>query len=530
MSIQFRSRIKSNLDYSTILNGLGVCCDKDGNKSLKSFYDCSSDGGNYFQGEDINSVNCPDPDTQKGCCCACAFVQNLNDLPYPWDFVTEQATGLSGPYLDSGIICNISQCECERINGKFTRSDTDVTLTQTNWKTYCVKDAPEFGAGRRIDARYPRACCNITRNQETGWPTDIICENTCTQADCAVRGSISNPAIFNNNLTCSRPLTTDPLYGQAQCNIPLRLSQMVNKSKLYKDNRFGSCYTLELSTDTNSLEYQCDITIQENCNNGHWVASENQSYPYCSGKNVPYDLQRVNGVYQPASITQSEFDSLNLTLGENYQGGKYIGVFTPGYPINTSNISPLYGSRNFVEYDPVSFIPDNVGNIGGPYKKWIVIANMTKYKVPFLKRTDQFVENDSYFETSMWDGYYNTYGTQNLFGGVGTALMNSIKYKNRNGFIDYYIPSLHEMYFFGKYYQNLNYFGDIPINGKFLTSTIFTSNHIDKNLNQNKINNKGFVYGYTMNGNPYAKYSNRIFLTDKYTELDVLFFRRIIIK
>ena len=57
MSIQFRSRIKSVVDYSKVLNGIGVCCDKDGNKTLKSFYDCFNDGGNYFPGESLSAVN-----------------------------------------------------------------------------------------------------------------------------------------------------------------------------------------------------------------------------------------------------------------------------------------------------------------------------------------------------------------------------------------------------------------------------------------------------------------------------------------
>ena len=87
MSIQFRSRIKSSIDYSTVLNSKGTCCDKDGNKTSKAFIDCFNDGGNYFP-YPLQDVNCPSSSSDVGCCCSCAYVDDITSLSYPWDFTT----------------------------------------------------------------------------------------------------------------------------------------------------------------------------------------------------------------------------------------------------------------------------------------------------------------------------------------------------------------------------------------------------------------------------------------------------------
>lgn len=528
MSIQFRSRIKSTIDYSKVLNGIGVCCDKDGNKSLKAFYDCFDDGGNYFPGENLDAVNCPGVVTERGCCCACSFVDDTSLLPYPWDFTTiSPASG--GLYLDSGVVCNVSRCECERIRGKFTPSaETSVILTSTNISSLCYKPAPEFGTGLMIDARYPRACCRISRDPVTGFPTDVICDNVCLSSECAALGSLSNPAIYGVTAACNQSLykLNGVNGGVANCNTSKSLAQMMNKSTAYKNSPFGSCYTLELSSDTKTYEYTCNITPESLCATGYWVESQYPMNPFCNDTYTPMNPTKIQNTYDSQRMTQEDFDSLKLEIGMEYQGGIYIGIYEPGSPVNPKG-SALYGN---IDFDLAStHYPQNIG-VGGTDKKWAVIVDMThNVNIPFAEED----ENDIYYNTSLWDGYYNTYGNNLTFSGIKTKLTNTIKYKPRNGFIDYYIPSLYELYFYANYLTTHEETFSDEMNGYYYSSTMFNSNYINNNSNKVQINNSGMIYAQSLKKkykySTYALTYNTL-LIPKNTKAKFSFFRRIVIE
>ena len=106
MSLQFRSRIKSAIDYSDELNGYGVCCGITGDKTYKSFYECFTEGGHFIAGKTL-SATCPDIDTELGCCCSCSYVQS-------GAFEQMQSYPPIVPYLASGLKSNVSKCECNR--------------------------------------------------------------------------------------------------------------------------------------------------------------------------------------------------------------------------------------------------------------------------------------------------------------------------------------------------------------------------------------------------------------------------------
>jgi hypothetical protein len=527
MSIQFRSRIKSTLNYAEVLNGIGVCCDKNGNKSLKAFYDCFKDGGNFFPGNTIESVTCPPVDIRKGCCCACSFMADTSVLPYPWNFDDPSGGNpLSGiPYLGGGLVCGVTKCECDRINGKWTESDQEnVTLLNDNWKNYCTRPATEFGLPNKIiDVRYPRSCCKMDTHPETGWPTNLTCVNTCTAVDCAALGSPTYPTVYDDVTTCTQNLYS--LNGNAggisTCGSSLRLSQIVNKSKQYKDSEFGSCYTLELSKDTNSYEYTCGITPRFLCD-GYWKESTDPLNPYCNDKYTPEDPIKSNNIYQQTSMSQVEFDNLNLKIGDEYQGGIFIGIFEPGSPINPKG-SQLFGDLNFKA--PEYYHPTEIG-VGGQHKKWAIIVNESIYKLPFIESD----EEDIYYQTSLWDGYYNTYGDSN-FQGIRTRLTNSIKYKKRNGFIDYYIPSIHELYFYSRYLQGIRpTLGKYPINGILMSSSVFSTKYINAKTNRTMLNNHGMIYGQEISDANILTPNFRTILINKIRTTDIIFFRRILIQ
>lgn len=517
MSVQFRSRIKSVVDYSKVLNGIGICCDKDGNKTIKTFHDCFNDGGNYFPGDVPEELTCPPADTEKGCCCACSFVDNLSNLIYPWNFATSN-TANGTQYYDSGVVCGVSRCECDRLNGKFTSSSqSTIQLNPENFNTYCLKPAPEFGTSYMIDARYPRACCNLQRDPITGWPNNLVCDNICLKSDCSSLGTIDNPAVYHEKTVCGTNFYIDNKVpgGQQTCDTALKIAQIINKDKLYNESDlYGSCYEIQLN-DVNNLQYDCQIKTKINCD-GYWVE---KTVNYCNDKYTPSDPIKVNNVYDVQKMTTSEFNSLNLKIGNEYQGGKYIGIYEPGSPINPMG-SELFGNLNFDS--PSIIIPTDVG-VGGPHKKWAIIVNEITYSVSFLNDNEPDVD----YNTSLWDGYYNTYGDNKTFNGISTIVTNTIKYKNRGGFIDYYIPSIYELYFYWKYIVTYTT-KTKPLNtGYYLTSTLFNTNTINKNTNKTQINNRGMVYcGMILP----PTYAYRTILAEKTKKANMHLFRKIVIE
>jgi hypothetical protein len=270
-----------------------------------------------------------------------------------------------------------------------------------------------------------------------------------------------------------------------------------------------------IKNTSNAFEYTCELKPKILCD-GYWAEKEDSVHPYCDDRHTPNNPVKVGNVYDVQKLTSTQFTSLNLKIGQQYQGGRYIGVYTPGSPINPIG-SELYGNLNFDI--PSLFTPDNLG-IGGNHKKWAIIVDEDLYQVPFIDN-----EIDEHYETSIWDGYYNTYGNLTTFNGMHTKLLNSIKYKTRNGFIDYYLPSLYELYFYWHYLKTT--FSTRKI-GKYITSSLFSTKYINEKTNTTKINSKGFVYGGIITDYTYASY--KTILVEKTKQANAMFFRKIVIE
>ena len=206
---------------------------------------------------------------------------------------------------------------------------------------------------------------------------------------------------------------------------------------------------------------------------------------------------------------------MGLTPGDQYQGGVYIGIFQPS-KLNTTS-SEVYGNLDFGDAQLGTFTSDDVG---GTNSKWAIIVDETLYEVPFLLNE----EVDLHYNTSLWDGYYNTYGYDNLFSGIESNLMNTIKYTNRKGFIDYYLPSIYELYFYSAYLNNKGSYSK----GNIISSSIFDTKYTNIGTSKNKINEKSFVYGQIINSK--SSYNYKTGLIDKYNKQTALFFRRIVIQ
>jgi hypothetical protein len=502
MTIQFRSRIKPAIDYSSILNSYGVCCGITGSTGpLKSFIECFNEGGHFvpIKNEDPTSALCPDVDIRRGCCCSCSYVTpgELSQIPtYSTPF-----TGI--PYLSSGTRSNVSKCECDRIGGKWTEGECP-SLTSSNWQSICVNE--------NQDARSPRACCHLGFDEDTGWPTEIICTDVCTSVDCANLGTDVYPSVFTEDKRCGIPPLNlgDP---PVQCQDSEYVTRMALSTRLYQGFEMGSCYELELNAE-NTYEYTCSITPESICT-GYWIVEQDENNPYCTSSYQPENPVKSNNRYLQQTMSLSDFSVFGLTSGDEFQGGIYIGIFKPS-PLNGES-STVRGNINFGNPSSYKFTGDT---IGGTFSQWAIIVDSVEYTVPFLNAD----ERDISYNTSLWDGYYNTYGDNNGFYGIQTALTKTIANKPRKGFLDYYLPSIYELSFYCQYLYSKNQ----SLSANLISSSIFNSKYLNSSTSKNKINNKTFVYGHSLSPDLGTNNYKNVLIYKKNTET-ALFFRRIIL-
>jgi hypothetical protein len=493
MSIQFRSRIKPAINYAPKLNSYGVCCGIDNSKTIKSFIECFTENGHFVPGASasIESVECPDADLEFGCCCSCSRVtpgelDQIPDLPLQ--------SGQS-PYLDSGTQSNITRCECARRGGKWTSGSCPDQLSNTtpndtnDWRYRCV-NAPND------DVRKPKGCCHLKFDEITGWPTGVECTNVCTAIDCERLTTDAYPSVFNEN-RC----------GQVNCDTDEGLTRLISPSINYTVNPIGSCYTLNSDN-----EYDCTITHESMCS-GYWVEALDQTNSFCVTTYQPQNPVIVNGIYSRQSMSLSEFNSKGLTSGDKFQGGTYVGIFKPPYLNGKSSI--VYGNLNFDTPKMGTVIGDSVG---GTDKQWALIVDETLSYLPILKKEEYNTE----YRTSLWDGYYNTYGNSS-FNGINNALTNTFKYTQRKGFVDYYIPSIYELYFYAAYLYN----NGITDKGNLLSSSYFNTNYINKKSSQSSLYNNTFVYSLGISDTYDVNF--KTYLVNTYTSQNLLLFRRIVL-
>ena len=506
MTVQFRSRIKPAIDYSTILNSYGVCCGITGaTGEPKSFIECFNEGGHYIPVTNgiTDTPVCPDTDIRRGCCCACSYVTpgELKSIP------TFDGGYVVTPYLSSGTRSNVSKCECNRLGGQWQEGAcptlTNTELSPDYWQTYCVK--------QNEDVRAPRACCHLEFDDTTGWPVGIACEDVCTSTDCALLGTDVYPSVFTVNKRCGIP----PLNSGDNpivCASNEFVTKMAFASSLYEGFNMGSCYELELVNGV--YEYTCAITPNAICT-GYWVAEQDEETPYCTTSYRPTNPVKTDKIYGVQRMTVADFNLLGLTPGDEFHGGVYIGTFKPS--ARNGKSSTVYGNINFGLPESGRFVADAIGTQED--SQWAIIVDTSRYNVPFLVEDEADID----FATSLWDGYYNTYGN-GKFKGIATALAKTIKDQPRKGFIDYYLPSIYELNFYAQYLIN----NQVDFRGNIISSSIFNTKYLNSRTSKSKIKNKTFVYGQAILDFYDNKYRN-ILINKKNVEVAV-FFRRIVLE
>lgn len=457
MTIQFRSRIRSTFDYGAELKQSGKCCFSDGTSENITFFECFSRSGTF-----LTDVDAPCPTgAEKGYCCACSYLSAaqketvIDNIPYTVNNLFFQDSSF-------GIESNVTKCECDRIGGNWNKTDSNFNI--------CKKQVIVNGNPYTIDSRIPNACCSFIIQE--GSPIGVTCQNVCNARDCAnlaiVDSGPDDPfkdTTFTINKTCKKQIVAgiDPV----NCQTSGITSRLISNSAVYSNEPMGPCYVL----NEESLDYSCTIQPEFQCS-GYWINPDSidAEVAYCDHVYSPKNFSKTQNFLNPISYTQSEFNSLGLQVGDEFQGGIYIGTFIPKKPTN-GVVSQVYGALNFSSPSVTSYSVSEESS----YKKWAIIVNKTFLSTILLYPSDPIFDP----RTSYYDGYLNCYGDLTRNASIQGRTINTIKEQLRNGFIDYYIPSIIEMMFLAQQYRTNSSLSDVlDLNETFCSTTFVTDKYL----------------------------------------------------
>lgn len=476
MTLQFRSRIKSKFDYGAQLKTAGKCC-FDGLYESLTFLECFKRGGQFFQDPD---APCPSP-SDKGYCCACSYLTNeqradvIANLPYSIDSTFFQN--------NFGIQSNVTKCECDRIGGNWHANTLDYTL--------CKKEVQIDGTNKNIDVRIPMACCSLLLQDNV--PIGVTCQNVCGPRACsnlAIADSGGSDTfydtVYTENKTCGVPIVSG--VAGVECSTSAFTTRMASFTPAFANDSYGPCYSL--NDNGTDYSYDCTLTTEFQCD-GYWIdpAIDGETVTYCGHRFEPVTPTLSNNYVNTIEYTQAEFNSLGLQIGDEFQGGIYIGTFKPLKP-NATNPSKVYGSMNFGT--PQSIYVNVTDE--SEYVKWAVIVNKSFLTTTLLTSNDVNIT----INTSYYDGYMNAYGSATSSPRLNSVTLNTIAGNIRNGFIDYYVPSIIEMMYFGEQIINNPQLLDIfDINGLFCSTSFLTDEYISTNPNgTSTFNGNNLLYSY----------------------------------
>lgn len=547
MTTQFRSRIKTVINYQGSDAATGGCCLPNGTKLTGdniTLSECNKQNG-FFRAGDPDLLQCPDRGL-TGCCCSCSYIRSqdgdfdefLGDV-FEGGSLYYGAVSSQDNLNEKGIKDNVTQCECNNLQGKwFYGKCSEIG----NIESLCgsVNNNPPN------DVRVPAACCH--GNETTN---ELNCSNVCTAKECSELASDDYPYTnyFGDEVGGSGSLCeqTNGTIGSVNCSV-----DSISPRQQFFDESLGESLEdliaqtetrqipcLELLTENNNLTHSCSMKTPPECFevNGFQYSQGNNKILRCSDA-VAYTPSR--GIGSGRITPPSTLESNMPRVGDIFQGGIFAGIFEPG----KSTMSRQKQGNYEIE------VSRREGN-GTNERKWGLIWSLRPYG-PYTEPTDdtryKYRANKSsepvlQVPTSLYDGFFNTHGNGTDFFGYNSELFENVRSLVYNGFNDWYIPSIDELSFIYKYRLDVlklsgytegllqaiadNYFAPLKYSlffSNMMSSTLWSSN--DK-LGQESINGEGQIY--QRRGYIYAQnmYYGTYYKTDRRTELVVPMVRRI---
>lgn len=346
MSVQFRTRSTTSVDYSSFVNSntneIDGCCyvyDSNSNtvsKTNSTISSCNLQNG-YFV---LNScdVNIDITPSSIGCCCACLYY-------------AEQSSYLK----------NATFCECKEKSGLWTLGECPSDQTDDVINQYCKSAPPE-----NLDYRQKRACCYPKFTVDG---VESACEDVCSEKECADKAIFPYESTFYlNGRKCKiRVGEANPVEGE--CSLSSTPTTVLNgcsngtntfcwnlqgfnrcSPKVEQDSRYPGKFVSAID--------QYVIQLDRTANPNNFVFMTRSDQP-----NSDYTAPIANGTV-PAGVKKIEFGCNNLlteSLMDDEGGGNgYFAAIDendqliyfkspsflnsvdelqwPSYPISTQNI------------------------------------------------------------------------------------------------------------------------------------------------------------------------------------------------
>lgn len=560
MSYHSRTRSKTVADISSYIDDMGICCLPDGEKIETDYNDCIGRAGYFVLGKTGGEVDCIQPG-KTGCCCACSFVDDLHGvngliLDYnnytggmksgitececntrggKWaesidcfgddgfqevdtikSFCNSYTSGANGFAYDvrfPGACCYQTFDDNGELTGYLC---ADVCMGQdcvdlggnvgdiyygVDWGgsgNLCDDYRPDLGiyniacgsSGFDDNDNCDGACCAQKTNGD--WKCKTLSENDCYE-------TYENDSSFTS--ICWHGCNTDCLVDE---HLICELNPECEKARepLPSDNVSACCVL-----NSEGTAYSCSDRITEiECDaiSGIWAGMSGENSLFCGNNPCPVpprsatDSGDVSGRNDSPTETQTKIDE--LSIGDSYAGGIFMGIFEPGTPINGKGSSVLGNqfTGHSQEYESRGWGPGSKSK-----KKWAIIID----EADFIISGDSLSSSNKISPTSYFDGHYNLYGNNVTFYGLNGKTAINISDSNKKGYADWYIPSQDELAYIYHTFKNTTLGGMMesgsnekftPLSGRYLTSTVFSHKDVTdpekKTINKQDIGEDKYIY------------------------------------
>lgn len=455
MSIQFRSRIKSAADYSSVLSDIGVCCYPDGTDPDEVSYSVCTEGGGYFQYGDLVDISCPNI-SDTGCCCACSYVDDFQD------YLNSIYEG-SSSYL-GGLQEDVSFCECSSIGGIWSpQSCSEIEgrgSSSENVFGLCTNGVsinPNVPNPIDYDVRFPQGCCVDSGAEQ------FECFNVCSSLECAEKQTDSNPdgtATHHPEQSCNDVDCGEVGYrklkeegGSSTLKDGVFVVDKNHSISLFRGDDpyrgFSACIT----------ENTCKMEMEDMCD-GYWsgLTYRRGINMYDTFKCTDSEVETVQKFIRTKTVSRSEVNTWEV--GDYKFGGYYLGEFHGRGGMEVSGNPDTGVSKKYItelnSKELKSFTNNKYAIITYPLMKWW--KNFSSKTFKSVIPNEEIVKLHKFhngktktsIKTSKNDSIYNM---SNSF-----TLIDDIKREfNNNGFgsgFPWVIPSLSLSAFIYHTFQN----------------------------------------------------------------------------